>query len=485
VRSKSKWKGTDPIEEVETEEPNGKGGTKHVKWFVYQVVQPSGRFLRKHLPQMDERYDWHKLWRDMLWAIPRGNPQSRIPYEQLANGDSCQEGQAAWQDLVRFDAARAKGAFRTAEVAGSLWLGAQAVNAEAIRFVGRVEHNLLLHFWPLTGLVFVPQVIDNDGESQFAGYALAIPEVSRLDYFCDDFAELLGALPVEVRGFRPAGAVIDLPDQAALELLESFAALTQGVVQRKGLASISAVEFLHLIKVGKNVKLLAAGRIAPEPSLLVRYLAIAGTPCQQRFRNPLFRAGLLSLLRERKWFECLAPQLAQRPWPFFIRAEGSPPHLPWFWADAAKKFEEEEIEYEKTKEMHRVNAKDNPALPAPQAELSLLIHRLVRAYILRRTEDRSQKRWDDFKDKKKFDEQGRERIDIPKEYLEAREKVASDLFLGMRSRREQDFVRFFTDTVCSCKQFLPEGDFLIVAKALIKEPEIVKTLAMLAASANS
>ena len=121
-------------------------------------------------------------------------------------------------------------------MASSLWLGAQEFNAEAIKFVGRVEQNLLLHFWPLTVLVLVPQVIDADGESEFRGYALAIPEVSHLEYFCDDYPELLRALPKEVRGFRPAGAVIDLPDQAALELLESFARLTQGVMQRKGLA---------------------------------------------------------------------------------------------------------------------------------------------------------------------------------------------------------------------------------------------------------
>ena len=133
---------------------------------------------------------------------------------------------------------------------------------------------------------------------------------------------------------------------------------------------------------------------------------------QPPFRNPLFRTGLLlSLLRGEEWYERLGSPLVQRPWPFFIRSEQSPRHLPWFWADAERKVQEIETEHKTKKEMHRVSAKDPSEAPAP--ELSLLIHRLVRAYLLRRTEERSQMKWEDFKDKKKTDEQGRERIDIP------------------------------------------------------------------------
>ena len=69
-------------------------------------------------------------------------------------------------------------------MAGSLWLGAQAINAEAVPFQGRAEQNLLLHFWPLTALIFVPQQIDSDGKGDFVGYILAIPEVDDLENFC-------------------------------------------------------------------------------------------------------------------------------------------------------------------------------------------------------------------------------------------------------------------------------------------------------------
>ena len=53
------------------------------------------------------------------------------------------------------------------------------------------------------------------------------------------------------------------------------------------------------------------------------------------------------------------------------------------------------------------------------------------------------------------------------------------------SRREQDFVDHFTATFCYVKQFLPEDDFRVVAEALLTKPEDVKTLTLLALSANS
>src|SRR5205085_1019051 len=111
--------------------------------------------------------------------------------------------------------AKATGEFYTAEVASSLWLGAQATNAEAIPFQGRAEQTLLLHFWPLTVLVFAPQQIDADGQGEFVGYVLAIPEVADLENFLADYPIMLGDLSDEIRGYRPAEAILDLPAQGA------------------------------------------------------------------------------------------------------------------------------------------------------------------------------------------------------------------------------------------------------------------------------
>jgi CRISPR-associated protein Cmx8 len=495
VQVKSKWKDADlaepPCEIEETDPATGK--VKKITVFVYEVIQPKGSFLRQHLPdKMDRAKDWHKLWRDMLWNIPRGRPTTRIPFQQRHEGQHCREGADAWQELLAVERARQKNGFCTKEVAGSLWLGAQAFNAEGVPFRGRAEQNLLLHFWPLAVLIFVPQRIDNDGKSEFAGYTLAIPEVSHLENFCDDYVDVLHNLSTEVRGFRPTDAIIDLPDQAALEFMANLTRLAAHRTRKKTVhGSASSVEFVNLVKIGNNIKSTASGRVAPNSSLLDGYLAIAGggpnhpTP----YRNPLFRAALLlALLRnqsDRRWFEFMGPLLVERPWPFFVHADDSPWLQRAFAADAAHKFASEWERYEKER-------KDNMALNQQQSdgaaatpELPLLVHRLVREYVQRKAEDKSGHKWEDFRNKKKTDESGRTRIDVPPAYSEAKEKIALGVFLEMRSRREQDFVGHFTATFCSIKQYLPEREYQVVAEALLKQPDDVKTLTLLALSANS
>ena len=88
VESRSKWQGADPLDVIEGEEEDPETKKKRkVKRFVYEVVQPQGHFLRQHYPAMPEDTDWHKLWRDMLWNVPRGNPLSREPFNQTAAGE--------------------------------------------------------------------------------------------------------------------------------------------------------------------------------------------------------------------------------------------------------------------------------------------------------------------------------------------------------------------------------------------------------------
>jgi CRISPR-associated protein Cmx8 len=483
VEVKARWQGAEPVEIREGEETDPKTNeTRKVKRFVYEVVQPCGCFLRDHYP--DEDGAWLKLWRDMLWAIPRGIPMTRLPFEQRANGEPCKDGKTAWDDLVRFESKRRKGEIHVTDVAGSLWLGAQAFNAEAIPFQGRAEQNLLLHFWQLTVMIFSPQQIGSDGDSEFVGYALAIPEVADLENFCEDYPQMLRDLKTDLRGFRPAEAVIDLPAEGALAFLEHLARLAEQVARKGQLGySVSSVEFMHLVKVGNNIKSMAAGRVAADERLLFEYRRIVGKPNEvPPYRNPFFRRGLLlALLNSRQWYEPMAPALAERPWPLFVQSSESPRSLSWFWQDARTKFEAIATEHQEALERADMTAPKGPKAARPETPLPLLIHRLVQAYVLRKTEEKSGRKWEDFKDKKTEDG----KVAVPQEYREAKEKVASGVFLEMRSRREQDFVDHFTATFCSVKQFLPEDDFRIVAEALLTEHESVKTLTLLALSANS
>jgi len=472
VRVKSKWNGAELVRTEENiEEVEGK--SKTVKQFVYRVTQPTGPFLKQYITSAPEA--WLKLWRDMLWTIPRGNPQSREPFEQRASGVTCKEGPNAWSDLLKAYKAAEKNEIRTDAVAGSLWLGAQASNAENIPFKGRVEETLLLHFWPITSMVFVPQQLDRDGKSEFVGYVLAIPEVSDLPRFMNEYRRMLGNLPVEMRGFRPAAAVIDLPAEGALLFLEHLAQLSQAHVADSEIqSSASSIEFLHQVKVGNNIKSLGSGRIIPRRDLLNRYLEITGAPGRKPpYGNPLFRVGLLqALLNDEPWYRHFGLLFSKWPHAFFVHSDDSSPKLPWFSGDVRNYLHKEIFP------MLSLEDSDDPG--GNDALLMHLIYRLVRSHLT----ERARKKFDI--DLEKFKEEDKVQWDkVPKEYKDARQSAGTSLFLEFRSRREQAFVDHFAQTLFSAKQFLTEAQYAMIGHALLHRTDDVKTLTLMALSANS
>ena len=126
----------------------------------------------------------------------------------------------------------------------------------------------------------------------------------------------------------------------------------------------------------------------------------------------------------------------------------------------------------------------------PIVDLSRRVHSIIREYAQRRTERRSGRKWEEFKDRRITDPStNRTRIDVPEDYREAREKVCQDAFLSMRAcKSREDFVAYFTGTICAEPQFLPVADYQQLASALLNEGdgwERVKALSMLALSALS
>lgn len=482
VRVKSKWanaKEAKPPEEVEEEieEKASDGSVKKkkvkVKYFFYEQVQPTGAALRQYVTNGPDL--WLKLWRDMLWNIPRGNPQSRKPFEERADDKPCGEGASAWANLVKAQRALTENEYHTDEVAGSLWLGAQAVNAEGVPFEGRVEQTLLLHFWPLAVQVYAPQVVQPDGENEFVGYVLAIPEVADLKDFGKQYPLMLGGLGKDARGYRPAEAVIDLPAEGALSFLEHLARLTGEKTEGKELAfSLGSVEYLHLAKFGNNIKTLAAGRLAPKPGLLDRYLRIVGRVGEKPpYANPLFRRGLmLALLNDQPWFQPFGKLFAEWDVSFFVPTD-APPKLSWFWIDARKKFQE-------VQQAMPTNPKPNDPPPDADDLLMMLIHRLTRTYLTERAKQKSGIDPEKFKDGDKiaWDK-------LPKDFYDARRAAGESLFLEFRSRREQAFVEHFAQTFFATKQYVSEDHYSEIGRALLRRTEDVKTLTLMALSANS
>lgn len=477
TESKTKWKGKAPKREESVEVTDPKTGkVKRSKIFVYDVVVPKASFLEHHHPGNED--GWLKLWRDMLWNTLRGRPTTRLVYEERAKKQPSGEAKVAWKGLVEFSKSIQRGKLTVTEIPSSFFIGAQATNAEKVPFKERVDHALLLHFWPLTIQVFVPEVIDREGNSELSGkeYVLAIPEVSDLEEFCEVFPHALGTLDPQLRGYRPRASIIDLPAEGGLEFLRHLTHIAQ---QKAGSGelkySVSAIELFHLEKQGNNVKMLAADRIVPRGGLLSQYEGIRAF-C----RNPFFKSQLLlNLLRDVDWYEGFARMFAVYPWEFFIHSERTSKSFSLFSFDVRKKFEILGDEFQRQEEAH---AMTESSAPKPQS-LEKRVYDMIGVYVRSKTEGKSGIKWADFKDKKTADG----KLEVPSAYIEARMEVCRDVFLAMRSRREQDFIEYFTGTICSVPQFLPPEDYVFVSQALLEDGgwEKVKALSMLALAAHS
>jgi CRISPR-associated protein Cmx8 len=122
-------------------------------------------------------------------------------------------------------------------------------------------------------------------------------------------------------------------------------------------------------------------------------------------------------------------------------------------------------------------------------DISKCIHNMIRSYVMRKSEAKSGISWDSFKDKKeKNPKTGKEYIAVPAKYREAREKVCSQAFLRFRSCKcREDFITYFTGTICSVPQYLPKEEFKKLSEILLQGDkwEDVKAVSMLALSGLS
>jgi hypothetical protein len=501
---------------IEKKDPKT-GELKQSPGFAYDVVQPLAPCLKRHL--QESAMPWLSLWREMIWTIPRGgnNVLSRAPFNQKASKptEPCGEGSAAWVQIQELQKKREISQFKTEAISGALLLGAQSVNAEAVPFSGRVDHNLLLHFWQVVVLTFVPQVVSKkDAKIERFGYVLTIPDVVDLCVFRRAFPEILGSLTARQNDHIPSSARIDLPAEANLEVLRRLKGreelepsqkranriirrdgrgdspgrhiqhiATSKALQEDWSGSVRAVESYHMLKLGNNIKMLSFERIAGHPDLIEDYTRIKTT-----FRNPLFRASLMrTLIRDDPWHAGMIELFAEYPAPFFIEGDDTPKYLARFGRDAKDQlhaFHKDLYDME----LAEMNEKER------LKHLSLILQRLVYKYVEGRAEVKTGKRVKEFPKRTIKDKEVRI---YPKEFREAQQRVCSDAFLAMRSRHDQDFVEFFAGSICSVAQFLPTEDYQFLIQILMAKPdanpvgqkglswEDVKAMAMIAVSACS
>lgn len=294
--------------------------------YIYPQVIPRGKFLETFgMPA-----DWLKLWRDAIWGTLRGgSPQTRRPFEQRAKKEVLAETRDTWKVLNRFQQERTKDKIYTVSIASSIFIGAQAENAERVPFRGRADEVFLLHFWPVVMGVYVPEIIERDGKTKFSGYVLAIPDVSDHSGFVQDFVETLAQLGTKMAGYRPKEAVVALPQEGGMEYLHHLLGLVQA---QADIANVTGVEVFHLEKRGNSIHMLGTDRVPAARHILEQYEAI-----RDKYFSVLFRRQLiLNLIRGELWYREFDRVFAKSPKEGFI---GPKAHK--FSSDVRRRFEVE------------------------------------------------------------------------------------------------------------------------------------------------
>jgi CRISPR-associated protein Cmx8 len=408
--------------------------------------------LLEHDPTaQDGRGLWVKLWRDMMWGTLRSASTTRAPFEARANGQEASDVEDTWSDLLR---PREYGV----ELPSTYYLGAQASTAENVPFRDRARFRFLLHFWPYASQVYVPAVIDTrENKREFVGYAIAIPDVSELESFCDALWSWLLTRGTAPAGYRPREAVVDLAVEGALDMMQR---LRERLVVYEGKRSsgdlVLGVEVFHLAKEGNNIRMLSTSRLEPDAMMGGEYRRL-----RERLWDPLFRrTRLLNLVSRRPWYAGFDRLFATLPY----KEQGIGSES--FGHDARVSFEDSRKGSEPvTTETGKTESED----------IEQLVYQLVGRYVSRKVEAKTGKRWEQVKE-------------LPEsmrgDYNTAREKVAKDAFLQVRSRTGSDFVAYFVGTLCSVPHHLGGARFGVLSKALQRETEKVRTLTLLALSAH-
>ncbi|MBK8255724.1 MAG: type I-MYXAN CRISPR-associated protein Cmx8 [Polyangiaceae bacterium] len=457
-----------PLREFVKEEAGKDGKVRQKKVYVYPTVVPKGAMLLSLDPTRQGNNGlWIKLWRDFVWGILRGVPAQREPFEARAEKRVIRDG----EDL---HLALAQAPDASVPLPSTYYLGAQAKTAEGVLFQDRARWQLLLHFWPYVAQLYVPRVIDlKDGKTSFDGIAVAIPDVASLDDFAAELVAHLAHRSPDVLLYLPRGAVVDLPVEAALDTAARLRAQMGARASRfEGL--VTAYEVFHVRKDGNNVRMLQSSRVDPT-DLVDRYRSI-----RESYSDPLFRRRqIVNLLEEQR--QRRIPGLTEAPpeipwYAGFERDAATAPHEKaffgsrWFRRDARHAF--------MIATQASIGARTEQKVESRNREpssIDALVYRLVRDYVSRRV-------------KAKYDldfSAAKENPSKQKQLNEAREKVARDAFLAVRSRTNADFAEYFAGTIGSVPHRLHEPDFVELARHL-RDDELradVRTLTLLALSA--
>lgn len=437
----------EPLRQETRSEVDARGKPKEKHYYYYPLVVPRGGPLLELDPTAQgEKGLWIKLWRDAVWAVLRGVPAQRRPYEARAVGEGTTDASDAWHSL--------RSPEKSEQLSSTYFLGSQATTADNVSMQDRNRLMFLLHFWPFAVSIYVPNAINNKGEREFHGFAIAFPDIADLKTYVQELPETLRLRGVEAAGYRPRGCLVDLVNEVGLDVLQQLRARLEVRVGRSAIHDVVyGVDVVHLAKEGNNVRLLASLRVDPGP-IVDAYERVRGRYWDIRFRQTRLRA----LVQGRPWLSGFDRLLTTTDYEqTFSRG--------YFRRDAREAFK---LEVNIMTEDN--NETDDEKTPRTPEEI---VFRVVKGYLGGKLKRRDL----DWKKVKGTSSE--------EDYRKTREKLAKDAFLAIRSRTGGDFIEYFAGTLCSVPQKIKESDFRILTEALHTSTDQIRTLTLLALSAQA
>ncbi|MEL4895142.1 type I-MYXAN CRISPR-associated protein Cmx8 [Crocosphaera sp. Alani8] len=457
-KDKDKDYNEDEIRERETQDKKGK--IKKITEYRYSVVVPQGAFL----PYWDNSDDdennglWIKLWRELMWNIIRDKPASRSPFNKRLTEENnyYQDTQNVWQSLKNTD--------KNIGQSGTYYLGAAASTAENIPQKDIIRYQFLLHFAPFVFQVYCPSILDKEGkrDNSKKSYAVIVPDVANLVYFCDEFQDVLENRSDQVFGYRPREALIDIPQEGALDVLRL---IRERIAQQTGSQTLEdlilGAEVIHAEKVGNNVKFISISYVEPITDKVDRYKDIHDLYWCPWFRkqrllnlvnSPIDSEGNLDEIPAWTGFDDLLSRIPRK----WLEHR-------YFSHDARQFFIKEiSIQGETTVNDQTAKIRDN----------ANIVYKVCQSYVVKKLKSKYDIDWKDCQGNAKKENQ----------YNETKTKIANEAFLAIRSRTEsQAFIEYFVSILYP---FIKKDEFSQFAEDLFNKTDEIRALTLLALSSQ-
>jgi CRISPR-associated protein Cmx8 len=164
-------------------------------------------------------------------------------------------------------------------------LGVQSKNNEGMRFKDRASFSFLLHFWSYVAQIYLPIQVDAKDKVKLHGYAIAIPDIHNLSYFCKYFPSILQQRSTKVKWGKPDGAIVRYPIEAGIVFLRSIHTYLDANVDDTDISDLLfGVDVFHVFKQKDEPQILSIHRYPSNKESIEEFDRL-----EHKIFDPIFR----------------------------------------------------------------------------------------------------------------------------------------------------------------------------------------------------